>query len=222
MAYFTKAFTGFFKDLAINNNTAWFDANRKTYENEVKKPFAAFVDEMIARIAKVEPDIKIQAKDAIFRINKDIRFSKDKTPYNVYVAANISQFGRKDKAYPGFYFQLSHTGAQIFGGAYAPEKDTLQRIREMIAKDEKNFAKTINAPAFKKLFGSIQGEALKRIPPEWQDAYQRQPLIANKQFFYQATLPPVAVLDDKLPERLMEYHAAGKDVNAFLRKAFAH
>jgi uncharacterized protein (TIGR02453 family) len=221
MPYFAKEFTKFFKDLATNNNTAWFDANRQTYENEVKKPFAAFVDAMIARIAKVEPDVKIQARDAIFRINKDIRFSKDKTPYNTHVGANISKYGRKDKAYPGFYFQLSHAGAQIFGGAYAPEKDTLQRIRELIAADEKHFAKLINAPAFKKHFGSIQGEALKRVPPEWQDAFQRQPLIANKQYYYQGSLPPAVVLDDKLPDRLMEYHAAGKDVNAFLRKAFA-
>jgi len=80
MSYFNPAFVKFFKDLSKNNSTAWFNDNRKTYENEVKKPFAVFVDELIGRIQKHDPSVKIKAGDAITRINKDIRFSKDKIP----------------------------------------------------------------------------------------------------------------------------------------------
>ena len=221
MEYFTPAFVSFFRDLSNNNTSTWFDANRKTYEAQVKKPFELFVQEMIIRIAKLEPEVDIAAKDAIFRINKDIRFSKDKSPYKTHVAANISKYGRKDKAYPGFYFQLSHTGAEILGGAYQPDKDILQKIRSLIAEDLKGFQKVIGAPVFKSHYGQILGESLKRVPEEWKAAYDRQPLIANKQFYYQATLPPSAILDKKLPGRLMEYYAASKDVNAFLRRAFA-
>jgi uncharacterized protein (TIGR02453 family) len=220
MGYFSESFVQFFKNLSENNNTAWFDANRKTYETAVKKPFEAFVQEMISRISAHEPEVTIPAKDAIFRINKDIRFSKDKTPYNTHVAANISRFGRKDKAYPGFYFQLSHTGAQVFGGAYMPEKETLEKIRGLIAGDFDGFNKLINNEAFKSRYGTLKGEAVKRIPEEWKAAYAKQPLIANKQFYYQAELPAPLITDEKLPDRLMEYYTAAKDVNAFLRRAF--
>ncbi len=221
MNYFTKAFVDFFRDLSSNNNAAWFDANRKTYESEVKKPFELFVQEMIALIAKQEPEVGIEAKDAIFRINKDVRFSKDKSPYKTHMSANISKYGRKDKAYPGFYFQLSHTGVEVLGGAYMLEKDILQKVRSLIADDLKGFKKVIEAPAFKKHYGQILGESVKRVPEEWKAAHAQQPLIANKQFYYQATLPPSVILDKKLPTRLMEHYTAAKSVNAFLRKAFA-
>src|SRR5688572_23573096 len=117
MPYFSTDFIKFFKDLAKNNSSEWFNENRKVYEKEVKKPFATFVEEMIGRIRTHEPQVKIKAADAIMRINKDIRFSKDKTPYNTHVAANISPFGKKDKSYPGFYFQFSADGIKIVGGA---------------------------------------------------------------------------------------------------------
>ena len=91
MPYFSPAFGSFFTGLSANNNKEWFDANRKTYEAEVKKPFAAFVEEMILRMSKHEPEIGIKPTDAISRINKDIRFSKDKTPYNTHVSAKYLQ-----------------------------------------------------------------------------------------------------------------------------------
>src|SRR5688500_10433856 len=139
MSYFNSSFLKFFKELSKNNATEWFNENRKTYENEVKKPFSDFVEEMIKRIQKYEPEVQIKASDAIMRINKDIRFSKDKTPYNTYVAANISAYGKKDKSYPGFYFQLSPTGIHIYGGVYMVENDVLQQIRSYIAGHQKEF-----------------------------------------------------------------------------------
>jgi uncharacterized protein (TIGR02453 family) len=118
MSYFNSAFINFFKDLSENNSTEWFNENRKTYEKEVKKPFTDFVNEMIERIKEHEPEIEIKASDAITRINKDVRFSKDKIPYNTHVAANISKYGKKDKSYPGFYFQFSNEKILMAGGSY--------------------------------------------------------------------------------------------------------
>jgi uncharacterized protein (TIGR02453 family) len=220
MAHFTNNFTKFFKDLEKNNSTAWFNENRKTYESEVKKPFAAFVEEMIKRIQKHEPEVKIKASDAIMRINKDIRFSKDKTPYNTHVAANISAFGKKDKSYPGFYFQLSPNKISIFGGAYAVENDRLQKIRSHIAKNLKAFASAYKEKKFSDKFGKIQGEQNKRIPPEFQDVAAKEPLIANKQFYYSAELKPELLTSDKLADSLMEYYLAAKGINSFLKKAW--
>ena len=102
MAYFTKDFIDFFKELAANNKKEWFDSNRQRYEKSVKQPFAEFVQEMIDRIQPDGPAVYISTKDAIFRINRDIRFSNDKTPYKTYMAALVSAKGKKDKGTPGF------------------------------------------------------------------------------------------------------------------------
>lgn len=220
MSYFNTSFLKFFKELSKNNTSEWFNENRKTYEKEVKKPFSDFVEEMIKRIQKYEPEVQIKPSDAIMRINKDIRFSKDKTPYNTHVASNISVYGKKDKSYPGFYFQLSPEGIMIYGGAYMVENTTLQNIRNHIAGNLKTFSTAYNDKLFKEKFGSIQGDQNKRIPTEFQAVSEKEPLIANKQFYYSASLKPDIITSDELPDKLMEYYNAGKKVNDFLKLAW--
>lgn len=220
MSYFNPDFLDFFRELSENNNKQWFDANRQRYEKEVKEPFAKFVEEMIYRIQKIENDIFIRPMDAIFRINKDIRFSKDKTPYKTFVSANISKFGKKDKAYPGFYFEFSPDDVMIYGGVYMVEKDMLERIRYYIAENHEEFKKVYSGKAFVDKFGTIQGEKNKRIPEDFIDVVKTEPLITNKQFYYGAAVNAELILQPILPEVLMEYYYAGKEVKDFLSKAF--
>lgn len=217
MKYFNTSFLDFFKELSAHNSTDWFNDNRKTYETEVKKPFAHFVAEMITRIQTYEPSIAIQPSDAIMRINKDIRFSKDKTPYNTYMAANISLYGKKDKSYPGFYFQLSDKSIELFGGAYMVEPPMLNSIRTYIAGHLEEFSAACTNPEFKRKFGILRGEQNKRIPEEFQSIVTVEPLIANKQFYYNATLSSEWITSDELPEKLLEYYLAARKVNEFLQ-----
>ncbi|RYZ55206.1 MAG: DUF2461 domain-containing protein, partial [Sphingobacteriales bacterium] len=205
MAYFTTGFIQFFKELAANNDTAWFNDNRKTYEQEVKKPFTAFIDDMIARIQKEEPEVRIKAADAIMRINKDIRFAKDKKPYNLHTAANISRFGKKDKSYPGFYIQLGADEVRVIGGSYMIEPEPLLKIRKYIAAHTQRFADARTDKSFVSSFGSIAGEQNKRLPAELQQAAEQEPLIANKQFFYAATFPSQMITAPDLPDQLMHH-----------------
>ncbi|MEZ4738179.1 MAG: DUF2461 domain-containing protein [Flavobacteriales bacterium] len=219
MAWFTSDFNQFFKDLAKNNNKEWFDANRKRYEKSVKTPFAEFVSAAIARIGKVDKDIRIEAKEAIFRINRDIRFSKDKTPYKLNCSAIISPAGRKDHAAPGIYFELGPESVKIYGGAYMPDKERLGRIRLAIMKDPKGFRRVIEAKPFKDHFGTVQGERNKVLPAEFKAALGKEPLIANKQFYVGAELPAELVMDPKLMEQLMEHHKAMRPFNDWLTGA---
>ncbi len=220
MKYFNPAFLKFFNELSKNNNKEWFDENRKTYEKEVKKPFSDFVEEMIRRIQKHEPEVRIKASDAIMRINRDIRFSKDKIPYNTHVSANISEYGKKDKSYPGFYFQLSPEAINIYGGAYMVDNTTLEAIRKHITNHLNEFSKVYSDKGFKEKYGAIQGEKHKRIPKEFQDFIEKEPLIANKQFYYSAHLKPDIITSEQLPDELMKYYIAGKKTNDFLKRAF--
>ncbi|MBK6542686.1 MAG: DUF2461 domain-containing protein [Flavobacteriales bacterium] len=219
MAWFTNDFNGFFKDLAKNNNKEWFDANRKRYEESVKKPFEAFTSEVIKRIAKHDKTITIGPKEAIFRINKDIRFSKDKTPYKLNTSAIISPAGRKDHATPGIYFELGPESVKFYGGAYQPEKDQLEKIRTAILRDGKGFRKAIEGKAFTTLFGTVKGEVNKVLAPEFKAMMAKEPLIANKQFYVGAELPAKLVADAKLMEVLMDHYQAMCPFNAWLAAA---
>lgn len=219
MNYFNPEFLKFFKELTKNNSGEWFNNNRATYEKEVKIPFSLFVTEMISRIQKLDPAVKIKASDAIMRINKDIRFSRDKIPYNTYVGAIISPHGRKSKEYPGLYIQLGAEKISVFGGAYMVEKDTLQRIRKYLAKNPDEYIKITGAKSFKDKYGEIRGEKNKILPPEFKGIEQKLPFIANKSFFFSADLSAKEVLSQKLPDLLLDYYKAGKPVNDFLIKA---
>ncbi|MBL7952300.1 MAG: DUF2461 domain-containing protein [Flavobacteriales bacterium] len=219
MAWFTNDFNAFFKDLAKNNNKEWFDANRKRYEASVKKPFEAFVAEVIKQVAKHDRNVRIEPKEAIFRINRDIRFSKDKTPYKLNKSAIVSAAGRKDHSTPGIYFELGPESVKFYGGAYEPEKEQLEKIRIAIMRDPKGFRKTIENKAFVAMFKAVQGEANKVLPAEFKDAAKKEPLIANKQFYVGAERPAKLVSDPKLMDHLMDHYLAMCPFNAWLASA---
>jgi uncharacterized protein (TIGR02453 family) len=221
MAWFSADFNQFFKDLAKNNNKEWFDANRKRYETSVKQPFEAFVGEAIKRIGKVDKTIRIEPKEAIFRIHKDVRFSKDKTPYKLHTSAIISPAGRKDHSIPGMYFELGPESVKFYGGAYAPEKKQLFAIRSAILSDGKGFRKVIGAASFVEHFAEVKGDANKVLPPEFKAAAVKEPLIANKQFYVLAEQPAKLVAAPDLMDVLLEQHKAMAPFNHWLAKAMA-
>lgn len=220
MTWFRKTFPDFWKALAKNNSTRWFDQNRKTYETEVKRPFEAFTREMIERIGAVDPEVRIAPKDAISRINRDTRFSNDKSPYNLHLSAAISKFGRANREYPGILFRLSHTGVEIFGGVYAPEPSTLAAIRALIAKNGMALTKAVTSKPFVQHFSQLRGEVMKRVPPDLQAAVAKDPRIGGKQFYYQAELPAGLVTSADLCDVLMTHWRAARPVNQFLQRAF--
>ncbi len=219
MAHFEKDFISFFKELEKNNTKEWFDENRKRYENVVKKPFANFIREMIKRMQAHDTELKIEPKDCILRINRDIRFSKDKTPYNTHVTAFISSGGRKDKTKPGFFMRLTPKEVGIMVGCFHPDKNQLQNIRETIASNLKAFSSVIKEKTFKNKFGELKGEEHKRIPAEFKEIVEKEPLIARKQFYATAMLDSKILLQDDLADILMEYYHAARPFNTYMTKA---
>lgn len=221
MSYFTREFQKFFRDLGENNNKGWFDSNRKRYDEHVKRPFAAFVAVMIDLIRADDPELAITAPDAIFRINRDIRFSKEKSPYNTYVAANVSREGRRSKELPGFYFQFAADRLTVGGGAYMVEAPALKKIRNAIVRDPVSFRKLVRAKQFTAKYDSLKGERNKILPPEFRNWVDKEPLIANKQFYFMTDLDGSSLLSEQLPDQLMSYYRAGREINAFLRSAIS-
>ncbi|MCG3158013.1 MAG: hypothetical protein DKINENOH_04654 [bacterium] len=222
MSYFTEQYLKFFRALTKHNQKSWFEANRDWFETEVKQPFTAFVEEMIARIHADDPEVRISSKEAIFRIYRDIRFAKDKTPYKLHMSALISPAGRGNLEYPGFYLELGSAMVMLGGGAYSVAGENVPRLRRALLQRPQEFAALLRDRKFRAKYGTLQGEQNKILPAEFKAAAQQQPLIANKQFYYLAELPPDTILKRKLPEFIMTYYHAGKPMNRFLREALGY
>jgi uncharacterized protein (TIGR02453 family) len=219
MKYFTEDYLTFFKELAANNHKDWFDENRKRYETNVKKAFEVFVTDLITAVSKEDPSIVISYKEAIFRINKDIRFSKDKTPYKLNRSAIISPKGRKDKAFPGLYIEMGPEYYRIYGGVYAPDKEQLYMIREQLKKNPKKIKELIKDSSFIEHFWEIRGEENKILKPEFKAAAADLPLLYKKQFYWFKELAPSTILQDDLLAITMEAYRANKPLMDYFGKA---
>jgi uncharacterized protein (TIGR02453 family) len=216
-----QSYFDFFAELAQNNDRDWFLSQKKRYESVAKEPFLAVLEKIIASLADTEPDLSlIPTKQMLFRINRDVRFSKDKRPYKEHLSASIGRFGTKDKLYPGHYLQLSAGSSFIAGGAYFfEEKETLLRVRRFIADNAEQFSDLINDDNFKQKWGVLKGEKNKRMPEEFKDALEKQPLIANTQFYWSANIDSKIALRPDLVDILRGYFEAAQPLNAFLREA---
>lgn len=219
MAYFSEEYLRFFIDLAPNNHKEWFDANRKRYEEHVKKPFHDFIKHLISRFQAIDSSFsELEPKDCIFRINRDVRFAKDKSPYKLMMSAVISPKGKKDTSINGVYFELTPEYLRVYGGIYEIEKDDLYEAREAIAKDLRGFEAAITDPTFVKVYGEIRGEKNKVLPKELKAAAEKQPLIYNKQWYFFTEFPPETILEERLDGIIMSCYEAGRPVEEFFQK----
>jgi len=219
MSFFTTDYLDFFKELAANNHKDWFDANRKRYETSVKEPFKAFTQHLIDELAKKEPVFKeLKASDCIFRINRDIRFSKDKTPYKTMCSAVISPNGKKSSSIHGIYFEFGPAHVRAYGGVYEIEKDDLYALREGIANNLPVFQKLYRAKEFNELFGEIHGEKNKKIDKDFQDAAALEPLLFNKQFYFYSTFDAERILDPALDQLLLKSYEVGRPLELFFNQ----
>ncbi|PHN07666.1 DUF2461 domain-containing protein [Flavilitoribacter nigricans] len=219
MAIFTPDFVQFFKELSRNNQRDWFQSNKKRYQQSVKVPFETLVSQLIVSIQEHDPELHLQPKDAILRINRDIRFAADKTPYNTFVTAFISHGGRKDKSIPGFFIRLSPEMVGVMVGCYGPDKHQLENIRTAILEAPDTWAGIVEAPVFREHFQDIRGEQHKRLSSPFKEQLEQYPVLANKQFYALAELSPELLTRDDLTEHLMTYWHAARPLNEFLLKA---
>lgn len=181
---FEPDFFEFFIELSMNNQKSWFDLNRKRYEENVKAPFLEFVGALIEKMSAIDSDFNgIVPKECVFRINKDIRFSKNKMPYKSFCSASIHIGGRKSMFPGGMYIEIGAESCGIYSGVYMPEKEDLLKYRENIAANISSFQEAISEEQFLKYFGSVRGEKNKKIDPKFKEVISKEPLILNKQFY---------------------------------------
>lgn len=160
----------FLRDLRANNNREWFNANKDSYLAE-KAKFEDFINALIHELGEVDERLRgLQAKDCIFRIYRDTRFAKGGAdPYKTNMGASFNPKGKKIQA-PGCYFHCEPEGIFFGGGIYLPEKDALAAIRKEISEFGDDVQAILDAPAFKKYYGSLSAELSLKKPPKGFDA----------------------------------------------------
>jgi uncharacterized protein (TIGR02453 family) len=172
MPYFSRATLAFFRGLARHNERPWFEAHRADYEAHVKGPMRALVEEMAVRIGAFAPEIVGDPVRSVFRIHRDIRFSKDKSPYKTHAGCwfyhrdGRSKVGREaEGGGAGFYFQVAPGDSFSGGGIWMPPRPALNRLRAAIAADPAAFERAANGPALRRRFRGLSDEAvLKGMP----------------------------------------------------------
>ncbi len=221
MAYFTEDYLNFLTELNSNNNRDWFNDNKKRFKDNVEAPFKAFLQDLIDTASAADTRISITPKEAMFRIYKDTRFSKDKTPYKTHMAAIVGEGGRKGMKPNGIYIHSGFDSFGIFAGAYRPQPKEVKLIREAIVSDMEGFQAIIDNKDFKGKFGAVKGETHKRIPKEFASEYEQQPLLINKSFYVNHQFPADTILKDNIIDICMDHFMAIQDFGEFLYEAYS-
>jgi len=172
----------FLKQLTKNNNRDWFEANKPRYDGAIREPMVSLLETLDGLLRHRVPDLVIDPKKSMYRIYRDVRFSKDKTPYKTWAAASFSFSGHDRKTAPGFYFHFTSTEVGVGGGLYAPDSAQLKNLRKAIDQDATVLRKILAGKTFKKHFGELAGESLIRPPQGFAPDHPAADLLRLKQF----------------------------------------
>lgn len=211
----------FLKSLKKNNNKPWFDANREKYI-AAKDNFADFVTEVLNKMVAIDQDLKgLTAKDCTFRINRDIRFSKDKTPYKTNMGASFSRGGKKSMA-AGYYFHLQPGGNSFAGGGlWIPDPNILKKVRQEIDYCYPEFTKIINAPSFKKYYGSLEKDEkqmLVNVPKGYEKENPAAEFLRMKSFIASKNFNDTEVLSSSLAREVVQTFKALMPLVKFINR----
>lgn len=218
MQYITQEYFNFFQELAANNHKEWFDVNRNRYEQFVKRPFEQLTTEIAIRLAELDTHPIVQAPNqCIFRINRDIRFSKDKTPYKLHRAAAFGINGKKTEE-PCYYFAIGPNNFEVGGGMYDVSKENLHKIRQEIFYNSAELNVLMEAKSFKENF-QVYGEKNKIIPKEYREFAKDNPIIFHKQYYVFTELSQKDALSSNLADILMNVFSEVKPFNDYLWEA---
>ncbi|MFN2313013.1 MAG: DUF2461 domain-containing protein [Bacteroidales bacterium] len=217
MLHISKSTLTFLSDLKINNAREWFSNNRSHYE-EARGNFETFIQAILDEITKFDHIYKgLEAKSCIFRINRDTRFSHDKSAYKTNFGAFMVRGGRKNgDKFPGYYLHIEPGASFVAGGAYIPPTPWLSAIREQISLDGDRLIRIINNREYKKYFNGLEGESLKVPPRGYSKDHPHIELIKMKSFLAERNYPDAEVLAEDFFDTVTGAFRAMKPLNDFL------
>ena len=220
MTFFTPETLDFWRGLAADNSKAYFDAHRKDYERHLKEPYRALAAALVEGLQKDQPEYELDPRKATYRINRDIRFSKDKSPYKTELGITIGKGEKHNAAYPGYTCRVGVNGVAVAGGLYRPEPELRDRVRRHVGEHSKELRRLTRRKAFAEAFGELRGQAHKRAPAGLGELAETEPLVLNTQWVFWAGFEdPELLLDPGLDEFILDHWAVARPVMEFLKQA---
>jgi uncharacterized protein (TIGR02453 family) len=179
---FTRKTLAFLRALKRNNDREWFRARKADYEQHVRGPMLALLQQLATDLPAFAPDLVSEPRACLFRIYRDTRFSSDKRPLKTNVAAHFPsrKFPKGEGA--GLYVEVAPQWVWIGGGIYMPSSDELNAIRAAIADDHRRFRRVVTAPAFRRAVGKLSGEQLTRVPRGYLKDHPAADYLRHRQF----------------------------------------
>jgi uncharacterized protein (TIGR02453 family) len=214
---FPKDAFQFLGELALNNEREWFEANKERYEKSIREPALAFIRLMKPKLEKVSSHfmaIDKKAGGSLMRINRDIRFSKDKSPYKTNIGIHFRHEAEGDVHGPGFYVHVSPEHCFVGIGMWGPEPPALAKIRARIDAEPKAWKKAIGSPKFTKAF-QREGESLARPPKGYAADHPFVDDLKRKHHIASANLKAKELQDGKCVERVATLFGAGSEFMRF-------
>lgn len=207
----------FLEELAQNNNREWFNSNKDSYI-EIREALIAFLESIYPGLCKMDPDLAgIDIRKSVFRINRDVRFSADKSPYKTSIAAIIIAGGKRNfSERAGYYIHIEPGNSMIGGGAYLPPSAWINRIRKEIASDSETFRQIIGEKKFKKYFGELAGDKLAGAPRGFAKDHPDIDLLRYKSYLAVHELKPEDILSERFNKHFIDVASALKPLNDFL------
>jgi uncharacterized protein (TIGR02453 family) len=217
---FPEDFFAFFRVLKKHNDRAWFEANKQRYKDSVQAPMSEFIAAMQPRLAKVSKHFVADPKPnggSMFRIYRDVRFSKDKRPYKEHAACHFRYADAKDVHAPGYYMHFGDDEVHFGGGMYLPDPVALGRIRDAIVKKPAAW-KAVTADArLVKTFGGLSGDhMLSRAPKGYDPSHPLVEDLKRKSFFAMREADLKLAASPKLPDAVAETFQAATPLMKFL------
>jgi len=221
--YFTAASLQILRDLAANNSREWFTAHKPDYEQHVKLPFLRLIGDLDAPLKAIRAQYVANPKPvggSMFRIHRDTRFAADKTPYKPWAGASFyhqatravtrggdadqGTMGRLDA--PGFYLHIKPGDSFCGGGIWHPQPETLKRIRAYLLNNPASWKAATRSAAFRKTFGSLGGDSMKRVPLGFDPAHELIDDIKRKDYIASVSLDDEALLAPDLLKRVVKHY----------------
>lgn len=214
--HFTPATYAFLRDLAANNEKEWFETNRRRYKRDVKEPAIRFILDFAPQLERVSRHFRADPRangGSLFRIHRDVRFSKDKSPYKTHTGIQFRHDAGKDAHTPGFYLHLEPGQVFVGIGIWHPDGPTLRRIRDGMVGDPAGWKRALSAKKFRARY-QLAGESLSRAPRGYDPAHPLADDLRRKDFI------AVCMLDENAttaPGFVHEFAAICRDGTPFLR-----
>jgi uncharacterized protein (TIGR02453 family) len=190
-SYFSARTFSFLKELAENNDRAWFDANKARYESDVREPALAFIVDFAPRLKKISPHFRADPRKSggsMFRIYRDTRFAKDKSPYKTHTGIQFRHEAGKDAHAPGFYLHIQPKGCFVGAGTWHPDSAALRSIRDALVDDPAGWRKAALRGSFADTF-ALRGDSLSRPPRGYDPEHALIADLKRKDFIGVTELP---------------------------------